>query len=339
MPHHPPADTDRTLTSRDIAELAGVSQTTVSRVLRNSAAVQPETRKLVLDVIATAGYQPSAAARSMRTRRSNTVALVISNLAVNPLYPALLQLLFTSLQKVGLIATVWETEEFDQQIVNALLESSVDGFIVATAVETAAPFLRQLNSRRPLVLMHRSIGAEDFDQFSSDNAAGAQSVANFFVQAGKKRPGLIAAVSDASTIQTRESSYRATLEQLGLGLEDAVCARVPEFSYDAGFEAAKALLSKSSVDCLFCVNDIVAIGAVDGARNLGVKVPEDLWIVGYDDIPMCSWKSFELSTVRQPLATLAHQAVLKLRDKLAGKKSLPEQFLFPNELIVRKTSI
>jgi len=326
------------LTSRDIARLAGVSQTTVSRVLQESPLVQPETRKAVLDAITQAGYLPSAAARSMRTRRSKAVALVVANLAINPLYPALLQVLFTALRARGLDASVWEAETFDEKTVRALAESAVDGVIVATAVDSAQPYLAELLRRKPVVLINRNVSSTAFDQITSDNFGGGAAVGDYFAMNGRVRPGLIAAQSDASTIMDREAGFLRSLGRRGIKIDKESVVRVPRFSYEAGYRAAQQLFSQYLPDAVFCVNDIVAIGALDAVKALGVKVPEATWIVGYDDIPMCAWECIELTTVRQPLEAMSTLAVDRLCARLNGSAEIADRVLMPNEIVKRSTS-
>ena len=154
-------------TSRDVARLAGVSQATVSRVLQNSPLVQPATRQAVLDAIAQSGYAPNAAARWMRTKRTGIIALVVANLAVNPLYPAMLQLLSAALRKRGLSASVYEEEDFSDATMRVMVESGVDGVITTTATEASLPLLERIAQKVPLVLLHRTVGSDAFDQFSS----------------------------------------------------------------------------------------------------------------------------------------------------------------------------
>ena len=178
-------------TSRDVARLAGVSQATVSRVLQNSPLVQPATRQAVLDAIAQSGYAPNAAARWMRTRRTGIIALVVANLAVNPLYPAMLQLLSAALRKRGLSASVYEEEDFSDATMRVMVESGVDGVITTTATEASLPLLERIAQKVPLVLLHRTVGSDAFDQFSSDNRASGASTAGFFVDHGRTRIGLI----------------------------------------------------------------------------------------------------------------------------------------------------
>ncbi len=330
----------KTSTSRDVARLAGVSQSTVSRVLQDSGRVQPATREAVLLAIAQLGYLPSQAARSMRTNRTNTIALVVASLSVNPLFPALLQLLSATLRRHGLRATVWEAENFNEEDARSLVESPIDGVIVATAVEAATPFLARVAERKPVILVNRTVASPAFDQVTSDNTGGGRAVAAFFCDHGRRRIGLLSAEgSPASTIQDREAGFTAELLRRGVRLASGDVVRVPHFSYQTGFDATRRLLAQGGpFDALFCVNDIIAIGALDAVRQHGTPVPGRTWMVGYDDIPMCAWECVGLTTVRQPLEAMVESAVDLLRLRLGGDTTARRHVLLPNGIVHRHTT-
>lgn len=334
-------NTKKTLTSRDIAKLAGVSQTTVSRVLQGSDLVRPETRQAVLDVISNQGYQPSPAARSMRTRRNNTVALVVASLTINPLYPVLLQLLAAALRQRGLHSVVWEAEDFNEDALNALSGGAVDGVIVATAMDAALPLLTRIAEQRPVVLVNRTVSSDAFDQIASDNLSGAAAVAAYFDENHRRKVGLISSLTQPSPspIRDREAGFLAELHRRGIAMPDGTIARVPHYSYQTGRDAARQLLERHTLDAIFCANDIVAIGALDGVRACGLRVPDDVWVVGYDDIPMCAWDAINLTTVQQPLGTIAETAVERMVARLTATVSVaPQRTLLPNRIIVRGSS-
>lgn len=328
------------LTSHDIARLAGLSQSTVSRVLRKHPSVKPATRDRVLAVIEENEYSPSAAARLMKTNRSGAIAVVVENLA-NPLYPLLLQQLVDRLAQQGLRTTVWElTGPMDEATTRAIAESPVDGVIFATATDDTMPQLSRVAADKAIILINRSVQALAFDTVVSDNTAGGAAVARYFVLAGKQHIGLISSRSAASTIRERESGFLSCLAQQR---PTQGCTRSPHafesFSYDSGYRAVQALLSEHPrIDAIFCTNDIVAIGALDGARALGRQVPGDLWVVGYDDIPMARWDCIGLTTVRQPLAQMSDAVVERLLERIADRSLAPQQWRLPNELLLRNTT-
>lgn len=327
------------LTSKDIARLAGVSQTTVSRVLQGLPSVKEETREQVLSVIRSQNYHPSAAARWMKTSRTNSIAVVVERLS-NPLYPQLLQLVADELHNLGLLMSVWESvPKFQDRLLRSIGEGVVDGVLSATATESETALLNRLAQQRPVVLLNRTIEGAPLDQVSSDNHSGGKAVAAHFVTGGRRRPGLITGPSLASTIRDRELGFRAGLADAGLSLAEEQELRVEDFTYQRGYEAAQALLARSpGVDCIFCCNDVLAIGACDGLRSMGRSIPEDVWVIGYDDIPMAGWAAISLSTMRQPLNVMARLAVQKLAARLEGQASPPETIRLHNELIVRDSS-
>lgn len=327
------------LTSTDIARLAGVSQSTVSRVLQGMPGVREDTRRVVLEVIRDQNYHPSAAARSMKTSRSNSIAVVVASLA-NPLYPQLLQLLSDELQRAGLLMSVWESvSQFEDRLLRSIGEGAVDGVIFATATVADTSLLARLREQRPVVLLNRVLDDESFDQVSSNNEGGGAAVAQYFVLHGRRAPGLISGPMGASTIRERETGFRAHLQERGEPLASVRHIRASEYTYQCGYEAAQALLSmEAGVDAVFCTNDVLAIGAVDGLRAMGRQVPQDVWVVGYDDIPMAGWRAINLSTVRQPLKVMTEVAVTKLLARLDGAPGKPERVQLHNDLIVRGTS-
>ncbi|MDB5827192.1 MAG: hypothetical protein JWQ73_1412 [Variovorax sp.] len=332
----------RKLTSRDVARLAGVSQATVSRVLQDSPLVQPATRKAVLDVIAQSGYAPNAAARSMRTRRTNIIALVVANLAVNPLYPAMLQLLSAALRKRGLSASVWEEEDFGEDTMRVMVESGVDGVIATTAVNATLPFWLRIAERVPLVLVHRTVASDAIDQFSSDNLGSGAAVARYFAENGRRNIGLITGHNLPNTLGEREAGFVSELGRHGIEVDERAIARVPSFSYGTGADAAREIVMNgektAEVDAIFCVNDIVAVGALDGVRSMGRTVPDDVWVVGHDDIPMAGWSCINLTTVAQSRAAMVEAAVARLCARLASPALQAESVVLPYQIVHRGTA-
>lgn len=332
-------NTSKRLTSKDIARIAGVSQTTVSRVLQGLPSVKPQTRAEVLEVIRAHNYHPSAAARWMKTSRTNSIGVVVARLS-NPLYPQLLQLLSDELHKADLLMSVWESVPgFEDRLLRSIGEGSVDGVLFATATEPDIPLLKKLGEQRPVILLNRTVDDASLDQISSDNLAGGKAVADYFLSRGRCCPGLITGPSAPSTIRDRERGFRETVKARGVALPAAQHLRADDFTYQCGYEAAQTLLSRAPrVDCIFCSNDVLAIGACDGLRAMGRAIPGDIWVVGYDDIPMAGWGAINLSTMRQPLKGMAELAIQKLLSRLHGEMGKPETIRLHNDLVIRSTS-
>jgi LacI family transcriptional regulator len=327
------------VTSHDIARRAGVSQSTVSRVLSGNTKVAKEACERVLAAVRELNYRPNGAARTMRTSQTGNIGVVVSRLG-NPLYPEMLQILGRQLVSAGLRMVVWSTEEMDEKAaIDAIRESQVDGAIMTTATAESTGLYEALQLNVPVVLINRVVEGWKCDQVTSDNADGGRVVAEYFVRAGKRRIGLIGGSNVASTIRDRQTGFRAALTKANVPLAETLCRQVDTFSYTTGFEAAARLLELSQPpDAIFCVNDVIALGARDAARARDVDVPASLWIVGYDDIEMASWHAYDLTTIRQPLVRMTETAVSLLMNRIRGQGGKWNTVCLPNELVIRSST-
>ena len=323
-------------TSWTVAHEAGVSQATVSRVLRSDPRVGPQIRERVLRVLERTKYQPNAAARAIRTSRSGSIGVVVARLSY-PLYPAMLESIGAQLVQRALRMIVWDAEHAgDAPASQALRQGIVDGVILTAATQESA-FLRDIASAQaPVVLLNRTVAGYPSDQVSSDNHAGGACVADYLLGAQRKRCGLISGILRARTIHDREMGFREGLARAACPLPEQRFHRVADFSHASGRDAIRRLLELAEPpDAVFCVNDVLACGAIDGARALGVRVPEDLWIVGYDDIELASWGAYDLTTVRQPMQQMIGCAIDLLAARIAKPAEPLQQVCLPNALVIR----
>ncbi|MEV6926061.1 LacI family DNA-binding transcriptional regulator [Dactylosporangium sp. NPDC051485] len=323
------------VTSRDVAQVAGVSQATVSRVLRDAGPVKAETRTRVLEAAAQIGYQPNALARAMRTRRSGTVGVVVSHLT-NPFYPGLIEELSAELGSAGCRMALWTSAGPGQDAaLEAIRQGVLDGVLFTAATAKSAALREAMRAGAPAVTLNRAMPGWKCDQVVSDNRVGGQRIARYFAAAGHQRVGYIGGPAAPSTSADREKGFLSGLAAVGLALPEDY-RRGGDFTYRRGREAMRELLSLTRPPtAVFCVNDLTALGALDGARSLGRAVPDDVWVVGYDDIAMASWDAFDLTTVRQPTAEMARIAVQLLLARVAEPATAPRRVTMPAELIVR----
>lgn len=329
----------RALTSHDVARVAGVSQATVSRVLRNDARVKPVTRERVLRALAETRYEPNAAARAFRTSRTGSIGVVVARLS-NQIYPAMLEAIGTRLAALGQRMIVWDAEcGGELQASQALRQGVVDG-VMMTATTADSPFIAEVNSpQEAVVLINRTIEGYPADQVMSDNVGGGQRVAQYLLATGRKCIGLIGGGQHASTIRDRERGFREALAAAGVPLPPHYYQRPDAFSHASGHQAVTRLLELARPpDAIFCVNDMLALGAIDGARARGVRVPEDLWVVGYDDIEIASWGGYDLTTVRLPMQQMVAHAIDRLLARIANRDQPPELKCFDNELVIRRST-
>ncbi|MEM8664111.1 MAG: LacI family DNA-binding transcriptional regulator, partial [Pseudomonadota bacterium] len=275
--------------SIDVARLAGVSQSAVSRSFTPGASVSKKTREKVMEAAAALGYQPNALPRMILTQRSNLVALVMGNLE-NPFYPEVLRLFISGLDALGYRAVVLGLDgaagDASKSIEAAFAEAiryRVDGIIVTSAnvPEATAHTCRQMHV--PVVLFNRVLTAEGVSSIGCDNRGSGYVVGSHLLAGGHKRFGFASGDRTAPSNQLRFDGYAVRLKAAGHTPETAGNAN----SYEAGFDAALKLCGGSEpCDAVFCGSDVVAFGALDALKHkLGLSVPEDVAVVGFDDVP------------------------------------------------------
>jgi LacI family transcriptional regulator len=327
------------VTSHDVARAAGVSQATVSRALRHDPNVSPEMRERVLSALAETGYEINASARAFRTSQTGSIGVVVARLS-NQIYPTMLESLGARLASLGQRMIVWDAEYGgDVQASQALRQGVVDGVILAAST-CESEFIKEIRSPNArVVLINRTVEGYPSDQVFSDNAAGGRRVAEYLVKSGRERIALIGGSQHASTIRERERSFRAALDAAGVELLPHYYQRCASFSHASGKDAVLRLLELAAPpDAVFCANDVLALGAVDGARVAGARVPEDLWVVGYDDIELAAWDAYELTTVRQPMNEMVTLAIDLLLAKIRNPAKPIELRCLANELVIRRST-
>lgn len=333
-PRYRPEKWIRMSTSRDVARVAGVSQATVSRAL-SGGSVSPATREKILQAAKTVGYVPNLGARAMKTGRVDTIGVVVADLT-NPFYPEILDALTEYLDAAGKKVTVWNSDgPGNDAALEAINAGSVDGVIFTTVTEASAPLRAAIGRHSPVVLINRTVDTLACDQVSSDNLAGGRTVAEYFVDHGHRRIAFIGGPSTASTARDRRRGFILRLAEAGISLSAGHALEGP-FSHDFGYVATTNLLgSGEPPTAIFCSNDLIAFGALDAARVAGVAVPDELWIVGYDDIAMSSWPAFDLTTVHQPSRAMAEAGARALLDRIDQPTAPYTTRIFRSHLVVR----
>lgn len=326
------------VTSRDIAREIGLSQSTVSRALRGDPRVTPATRDRVREAAERLRYVPDAAARTLTTGRTQIVGVVVADIT-NPFYPEIVEVLHGELGQEG-YATVLLNEPRADDLAGQLRGRSVDGLIVVSAL-LDAQFAQQLpRLGMPVVLLNRDVDGADVDCVVSDNVAGGALAAEHLLALGHTRIGLVAGPANTSTARDRERGMREALAQRGVPFDDAL-RRIGSFSHHSGHQGCLELLRlPQPPTALVCASDVVAFGALDAAKRLGVAVPERLAVVGYDDVAMAGWEAFSLTTIRQPMAQMARRAVQLLMERLrpGSDGGEPQREVFPPHLVKRETT-
>ncbi|MEO0564621.1 MAG: LacI family DNA-binding transcriptional regulator, partial [Chloroflexota bacterium] len=288
---------DKRVTSIDVARRAGVSQSTVSRVFSPSANVSDDKRERVLAAAAELGYTPNAIARSLSRQQTDIIGLVMADLT-SPFYPYVLDKFLTRLQGMGkqvLLFTVSDAENLDD-VLPLIMQHRVDALVITSATLSSEMTAACVRMGIPVILFNRYVRGGDVSSVCCDNYVAGRDVADLLLDSGHQRLAYIAGKPNTSTNTDRERGFR---ERIAEGDAPAPQILSGSYTYDSGYYGGRSLLLGESVpEAIFCANDIMAVGCLDAARDLGVSVPEDLSVVGFDDIPMAGWSAYDLTTVR-----------------------------------------
>jgi DNA-binding LacI/PurR family transcriptional regulator len=301
------------VTAKDVAALAGVSVSAVSRAYRADASIREDKRKRIFAAAAQLGFV-SRVDQILSSQATNTIAMVVGDMR-NPFYPVAVEELANLLPQRGLrlIVHVVPSGEDVDTIMRQVLDYRTEGVILASStMSSKLSFECRKNGVRS-VLLNRVQSDSRMKAVCCDNYAGAQLVEKRFLDGGRKRIAFIGGRSNTSTHLERMRGFRDRLDNAG---SEIAHQGDGGFDYRQAFEAAETLLSVRPIpDAVFCANDIMAIAFLDAARLRGVTVPDDIAVIGFDDIPMAAWESYRLTTVRQPLRRMLGHAVDIILDR------------------------
>ena len=324
------------ITSMEVAKLAGVSQSAVSRVFTPGASSSKKTNELVRKAAAELGYRPNVLARSLITGKSRMIGLVVAYLD-NYFYPEALELLSSALQKKGYHVLIFMSGNKEGDIADAvdeILDYQVDGIIAASVSMSSDLAKRCTSAGVPVVLFNRTQDDDRLSAVTSDNFQGGQKVARFLLAGGHKRIGYIAGWEGASTQRDREKGFTEELVRNG---QELYAREVANFNSDEARQAARTMFSKQNFpDAVFVANDAMAIAVIDVIRfELGLQVPEQVSVVGYDDVPISSWPAYDLTTVRQPANRMVAETVSILIESIENKTTTARRVEIDGPLMVR----
>lgn len=330
------------VTSLQVAQLAGVSQSAVSRVFTPGASVSKKTAEKVRTAARELGYRPNVLARAMVKGKSRIIGLVVAYLE-NFFYPETLEKLSNALQEQGYHVLVFMTKQTADNIddvMEEILDYQVDGIVMASVAMSSDIVSRCQQANVPVVLFNRSQDIDGVTSVTSDNYAGGRKVAEFLLAAGHKRIAYVAGWEGASTQRDREAGFRAALQD----------ARHPDyqraignFDSDHARQAARDLFDQPDTerpDAVFVANDHMAFAVMDVIRfELGLRVPEDVSVVGYDDVPPAAWPAYNLTTMRQRANSMVEETVDALMDHInSPETACPRRVAIDGPLVVRTSA-
>ncbi len=328
---------NRRVSSHEVARLAGVSQSTVSRVYTAGAKVSAKTVKKVHEAARKLGYWPSIIARSLIQNSTKMIGIVVRNFR-NEFYMSAVDTFSRRLQERGYTTMLFNISG-DQSLEDSLsmaLQYQVDGLIVTSATLSSPLVEDCLRFETPVVLFNRVSEGLPVNTVSCDNREAGRLIARYLHSSGHRRIAFVAGEEGSSTNRDREDNFIDELTHLGLSLE----WREPgDFSYESGVEAGRRLFASSrKPDAVFCASDYMACGLISAARQeFGLNVPRDVSVVGFDDISMARWPNYRLTTYRQPLESMVDMTVDVIMKAIADPTAAPVNSLVTGYLALRQT--
>ncbi len=329
----------------DIAKLAGVSRSTISRVLNNRSDVSERTRQKVMRIIEENNYRPNPAARTLVTQRTRVIGVLVPHSVTSfasPYLPTLLQGIDDASHQRDYATLLWwgkygeEEERFTKRILhdNPLMEGlivafhNIDNALIGRMVETGIPF----------VMVERP--GQYIDQISYvtiDNVKAGRVATEHLISLGRRRIGHISGPMQTVDGIDRLTGYRYTLDRSGIPFNPDLVIE-GQFDIDGGYMAMKELL-KQNVDALFAGNDDTAVGAMQAIREAGLRIPEDIAVIGFDDLQPALSFGMKLTTIHQPVRQKGATAAALLLDMIEGNAPEPQRIILPTSLIVRESTV
>lgn len=327
------------ITAMDVARVAGVSQSAVSRVFTPGASAAPQTAARVRAAAAQLGYRPNVLARSLITGHSKIIGLVIAYLD-NQFYPDALDRLSSALQAEGyhiLIFTAADAGADLDRVIGELLDYQVDGIITASVGISDEITKRCEAAGIPVVMFNRGQDDPRLSSVTSDNFNGAREIARFLADGGHTQIAHITGWTGSSTGRDRAAGFRAGLSEAGLAPQAVLDGR---YRRSEAANATRALFDGPvPPDAIFVGNDHMAFAVLDTLRiDLGVRVPEDTSVIGYDDVALAEWGAYRLTTWRQPSNRMVAATVALLLKLIGDQKRSPENIEIGGHLVVRESA-
>ena len=326
--------------STDVARLAGVSQSAVSRAFSEGKSVSEETRSKVLKAATKLGYSPNFIPRSLLQHRSHLVAVVISGTS-NPFYALALEEFTKALQKTGhqVILIHVDSDHSLDGVLPKLASYRVDAVVSALPVLSEEAGQSMARIQIPTISFNTPVKNQWVTSVCADSAGGAAAIADLFIARGAKSFGYIAGSSGSHASKERLRGYRKRLRQLGFTHVETITG---DYHYNGGYEAVLALEDRGPMpEAIFCGNDLMALGAIDALRHeLHLEVPKDVLVAGFDDVPEASWKSYSLTTIVQDCKLMVADAMAILQSMMSlGNSSGGILRIVPCKLIERSTTM
>lgn len=326
-------------TSVDVAKLAGVSQTTVSRAFNNPDSVNPITLQKILDASDQLNYIPNIFAKNLVSHQTNLIGVIIKDFE-NPFYTSFVSRISQKLNAAGKKILLFSGAD-QKSILDVLREANsfqVNGLIIASSTLSEQLTEQNIPTKIPVVMINRQASSKYYCSVASDDIESSRFVADFFVSKGFHSFAFISGPDNTQSSMRRQQGYINRLAEWGYY---NVHIRKGEYTYESGYRAMKDLIAlKPDLPiAVLCANDLMALGAIDAIKqNSKYRIPEDFSLIGYDDIVEGAWKSYQLSSMRLPINQMIDTTFEYLNSYYTAPGTRNGKYLFPCKLVERKTT-
>lgn len=329
------------LTLEDIARMSGVSRSTVSRVINGDPKVNDRTRTKVQEIIQSLNFQPNLAARGLAAGHTRVLGLVIpigvASIFSDPYFPLVIQGVSSACNAHEYSVMLWLAEpKYERKTIGQILYGGLIDGVIITSMAMDDPLIDRLSeSNRPFITIGRHPTNEKISYVDVDNRSGAYLGVSYAFRTGRQRVALISGPLNTVSGLDRYQGYQDTLRERGLPLLTELVAE-GDFSDASGYQAMKRLLPQCP-DAVFAASDAMAFAAMRAIQEAGLRIPEDIAVVGFDDIPPAATSKPPLTTVRQPILRTGRMAAEMLIDMIEHPNPQPRRVVLPTELVVRSS--
>lgn len=332
------------VTIKDVAKIAKVSPSTVSRVIAGSQRISKATHERVKKAMEDLGYYPNANARSLVKNSTETLGLVLSRSVVsalaNPFFPEIFRGITSVTQDFGyslLLSSSKDHHQEEEEALRMLRERRVDGLLLLASRVNDSLIQKLHKGKHNFVLVGRVPGVEDVHWVNNDNVQAAEKAISYLAQLGHQKIGLLVGSSQYIVSRDRLDGYKLGLEIAGIPFDPTLVEEV-DFTEESGYIGMESLLERRpDLTAVFAIDDLLAMSAIKAIKERGLSVPDDISIVGFNDDPLASYIDPQLTTIRIPIYEMGVKATQML-IKLIREESVPEkQLVLSNEIVIRKT--
>lgn len=325
----------------DVAKRAGVSPMTVSRVINKSGYISSETREKVERAIEELGYVPNALARSLRFKKTKTLALVLTDIT-NPFFTTIARGVEDAASEQGFTVMFCNTDESpddEAEYLQVLVQKQVDGVLLVPAWSSVEPITFLCDRNVPFVVLDRRVPDAHVDTVRCDSEQGAYELVRHLLDLGHRRIAVLSGSPEVTTATDRAAGYRRAMLEAGCSESDLLIA-YSSFTQEGGYRMAQQMLNVvPRPTALFAANNFLAFGAFRAVREAGLRVPQDISLVTFDDLPATMVIEPFLTVANQLAYEMGQQATMLLLDRLAGKgPAEPQEIVLPTQLIIRQSS-